>query len=88
MTLIERYCGQTLTHVQYILDGAKSGKNLRQYQELYTYIEKREKILVADLNDFRRSNALFKMQGIQHLGLFSKEEFEGFSDELKSLLLL
>lgn len=82
--LIERFCGQTLEHVQSILDSAKLGKSLQKIQELYSYLEKREKALVADLNDFRRSNALFKIQGILNLRLFSKEEFDGFSDELKS----
>ena len=84
LALIDRYCGQTLAHVRKIVGSTKFGEHLKQCQKLYPYLDKREKILVAALNDFRRSNAMFKIEEIRRLGLFTQEEFDGFSDELRS----
>src|SRR6266496_4055078 len=78
--LIERYCGQTLSHINHIVISRNYGDNLRRYQEIWSYIKKREKILLRDLNDFRRSNAIDKITDIYRLGLFHGDEYESFSD--------
>lgn len=84
--LIERYCEKTLSKVRSILASGKSGNNLEQLQKIFQHIEKRDKALIRDLNDFRRSNAIIKILAIRKLGLFSAEEFDGFSDEVKSII--
>lgn len=84
-SLIQRYCGETLLHIRNIASG-KSGNNLRRYQDIWQYIEKREKTLVRVLNDFRRSNAVLKIIWIRKLGLFTDAEFDEFSEEAKSII--
>ncbi len=81
--LVDRFCEQTLSQIAKIINSTSSKREHEKYLKIYRYIEKRDYILGDDLSDFRRSNAIYKIFGIRRLGLFTDDEFEQFSDEVK-----
>ena len=81
--LVDRFSEQTLSNITKIINSNNPNRPHEKYLKIYRYLEKRDYILGDDLSDFRRSNALYKILGIKRLGLFTDEEFEGFSEEIK-----
>ncbi len=85
--LIDKFCDETLQRVQKLVSEKKDG-NLKTYQKVYRYVEKREHILVDKLNDFRRSNAIRKIFGLYQIGLLDDQDLSKFSDSLRSIIMM
>jgi len=84
--MIDRFCLEILNEAETIIRKKRKGKSLKVYQNLYRMIHEREKQLVEDLNDFRRSNAINKTIVLYSNGLMTDEELKGFSMELQNLI--
>lgn len=84
--LIDDFCGDTLVYVHKIISEESTEDNLKRYQNVFRYIEARENILVRNLNDFRRSNAIRKILELYHIGLLNETHLSMFSDHLISVV--
>jgi len=82
---LERYCERVLLDIGCV--GADAGKSQHErYLDIYRLIHDRDEELGRAFNGLSRSKAVGQIALIRSLGLFSDEEFAGFSEELRSIL--
>ncbi len=81
--VLDRYCAQILNEIARI--SANEAKSYHQrYLDIYRIIQSRDKAIAAMFNDPRRSNASMKISSIYSYGLFTEDEMQGFSQEVRS----
>jgi hypothetical protein len=83
---LDRLCEEVLGEAAKITGDAQLTPHQR-YLKLYQCIERRDKDIANAFNDHRRSTALVKIAQIHRRGLFKEEEFAGFSEETRKLVL-
>jgi hypothetical protein len=81
-TLLERFCQLTLAAAGQIIEDQKKSRHAR-YLDLYTLIEKNNKVLAQAFDGVSRSNALGRIAFMRSAGLFTDAEFSRFSSEMQ-----
>ncbi len=79
---LDRFCEKALSEAAK-LAGAPNARNHERYLRLRKLLRKRDRELAAAFDDHRRSTAINKIAEIRALGLFTEEEFAGFSEETR-----
>ena len=83
--VLDRYCERILREAVSIANAPGSTPHQR-YLKLYRFIDEKNDALARAFDDHRRSTALAKIMHIYKLGLFTEEEFAGFSEETRKLV--
>jgi hypothetical protein len=84
--LLDRFCERILRETASIVNVPDSTPHQR-YLKLYRFIDEKDDDVARAFNDYRRSTALAKIMHIYKLGLFTVEEFAGFSEQTRKLVL-
>ncbi len=82
--VLHRLCERILQKAQRQIN--KKQNPYESYLALYKLIQKQDKVVSEAFDALRRSNAITKIANMAHEGLFTKEEFEQFSDKTKELV--
>ena len=80
--LLDRYCRQILLEVERTASKHEEASHPR-YLAVYRLIQDRDRELGRMFNDMRRSSAVVHILLLHRNGLFTDDEFAGFSDEIK-----
>ena len=83
---LDRFCEKVLREVVDIVSASGSTPHQR-YKNLYRFIDEKDDDVARAFNDHRRSTALAKIMHIHKLGLFTEEEFAGFSEQTRKVVL-
>ena len=84
--VLDRFCERVLREAISIANAPGSTPHQR-YLKLYRFIDEKDDALARAFDDHRRSTALPKIMHIYALGLFTEEEFAGFSERTRKLVL-
>lgn len=85
--LLERYCRQVLLEVEKTASAHDEAAHPR-YLAVYRLIQDRDRELGQFFNGMSRSQAFFRILLMRRNGLFTDDEFAGFSEEIKSEIAL
>ena len=83
---LERFCERVLREAAKIA-AASTCTSHQRYLQLHELIQERNRVLASVFDDHRRSTALGEAAQIHSLGLLTEEEFAGFSDQTRELIL-
>ncbi len=84
--LLDRFCERVLREAINIANAPGSTPHQRDLK-MYRFIDEKDDALARAFDDHRRSTALPKIMHIYALGLFTGEEFAGFSEQTRKLVL-
>jgi 5'-deoxynucleotidase YfbR-like HD superfamily hydrolase len=82
---LEMLCARINEEGREILDSEDSSEH-EKYLALYRHLDKSDDIVADCFNDWRRSNAKFKLLFLQREGLLSDSHIQNFSEEIQFLL--
>lgn len=84
---LQRACQRILNDVQSLLHQQKGQENAHEtYLKVYKKIEKGDKGIADNFNDWRRSTAYLTLVSWVYLVLLTKEEFESLSEETQAMV--
>lgn len=81
-TLLDRFCSRVLAKIGQA--SAEPGATAHaRYLKVYALIDDEDEELGRMFNDLRRSNAFGKLLLMRQAGLFTEDEWAGFSEHLR-----
>ncbi|HWW71690.1 MAG TPA: hypothetical protein VN089_17245 [Duganella sp.] len=83
--LLDRYCRQILSEVERIASKHEEASHPR-YLAMYRVVQDRDRELGGMFNDMRRSSAIEQIFLLRRNGVFTDDEFAGFSDDIKDVI--
>jgi hypothetical protein len=83
--LLARLCNRINTQAKAIVDDRDTPDH-KKYLSLYKHIQDSDDIIARCFNDWRRSTILRKMIAIKQEDLFTPEEFNGLSEDLRNTI--
>ena len=83
--VLDRFCERVLREAINIANAPGSTPHQR-YLKLHRFIDEKDDAVARAFDDHRRSTALAKIAQIHALGLFTDEEFAGFSERTRKLV--
>ncbi|MBL8246022.1 MAG: hypothetical protein JNL89_17630 [Rhodanobacteraceae bacterium] len=81
--VLDRLCARILNQVAQA-SRAPGKTNHERYLAVFRLIQRRDREIGDAFNDMRRSTAFRSILAIHRLGLFTAEEFAGFSDVVRA----
>ena len=82
---LDRYCNRVLERIQAVMDRPRAQNAHQIYLETFDIIHEDDELLAILFDDWRRSNASLMFLGWVSHGLMTEDEFNAFSEEMKSL---
>ena len=82
-TLLERACANINKEAELILKNKENRDQYQVYMALYDHYQKKDDIIAACFDDYRRSTAKQRILNLVYYGIMSEVELQGFSDETK-----
>jgi len=83
--LLDRLCQRILDEVTAVASDPDQAAHAK-YLKIFRLIESRDEDVANAFNDLKRSNALFKLATMEHLGLINRDELARFSQETHDFL--
>jgi hypothetical protein len=83
--LLERACAQINKDAGTLLEEGVNHDQHELYIKMYRHYNEKDDIIAECFDDYRRSNAKFRILSLVRHGIMSDEELQGFSDDTKKI---
>jgi hypothetical protein len=84
--LLNRLCARINAQAKTIIDDGDTPDH-KKYLVLYKHIQGADDVIARCFNDWRRSRILMRIVEIKRENLFTPEEFEGLSEDLRRTII-
>jgi len=84
--LLERACAQINKEAGTMLEKGANHDQHELYIRMYKHYDKKDDMIGECFNDYRRSQAKFRILNLVRHGIISDDELQGFSDDTKDFV--